>query len=116
MENKKPIVLKRSSDFLLIKEKGKRKTLSPWLLLGYRSNSFGVCRFGCTISRKVGSAVTRNKLKRWTKECFRKMAADGFNPEYDFNLVFRPMAEEFYKELSFEEFKIILAQLHKLFK
>ena len=104
VENKKPAALKLSSDFLHIKNKGKRKSLNSWLILTYCANQRGHVRYGCTISRKVGTAVTRNRLKRWTREYFRKVATNGFNPEIDFNLVFRPMPKGFYRELSFSDF------------
>lgn len=64
----------------------------------------GHLRFGCTVSGKVGTAVVRNRLKRWTREYFRKVAANGFNSEYDFNLVFRPMQKGFYEKLLYREF------------
>ena len=115
MENKKASGLKRSSDFLEIQKKGKRKSLSPWLVLGYRKNQLGHLRFGCTISRKVGSAVVRNRLKRWTREYFRKAATDGFNPEFDLNLVFRSMPEGFYQELHAQHFNKVLDQIYQLF-
>lgn len=116
MENNKPVGLKRSSDFLLIKNQGKRKVLSPWLVLAYRQNHLGYLRFGCTITRKVGPAVTRNRLKRWTREYFRKMAAHGFNPEFDLNLVFRPMPVGFYKELNYKQFAGLLDQSAKILR
>jgi ribonuclease P protein component len=31
-------------------------------------------RLGITVSRKVGSAVVRNRVKRWVRESYRKMA------------------------------------------
>jgi ribonuclease P protein component len=116
VENKKPVGLKLSADFLLIKNKGKRKTLGPWLVLGYLKNQRGQLRYGCTITRKVGSAVIRNKLKRWSKEYFRKMAAHGFNPEYDINLVFRPMPEGFYKELEHTQFVEVLGSITQVLR
>lgn len=71
MENKRPSVIKRSSDFLLIKESGQKKLLSAWLLLSYKKNSLDTWRFGTTASRKTGPAVIRNKLKRWVRSYFR---------------------------------------------
>jgi ribonuclease P protein component len=114
VENKKPVGLKRSADFLLIQQKGKRKTLSPWLLLAYKQNQLGHLRFGCTISRKVGNAVARNRLKRWSREYFRKVATNGFNPEFDVNLVFRPMPTDFYRSLSYGQFCETLSAISKL--
>lgn len=35
---------------------------------------------GLKVSRKMGNAVTRNKIKRWFKEAMRKLATD--NPKY----------------------------------
>ena len=35
-------------------------------------NHFNVCRLGTTVTRKVGNAVTRNRIKRLTREYFRQ--------------------------------------------
>jgi ribonuclease P protein component len=109
VENK----LKRSSDFLNIKLRGKRKSLSSWLLLSFQKNNLEHLRFGCTISSKVGSAVTRNRLKRWTREYFRKAIDDGFNPAIDINLVFKPMPKGFYSKLSHTDFDGILDNVQR---
>ena len=110
MVSKNPVGLKRSSEFLRIKTKGRKKTLSHWLMMTYLRNELGHFRYGCTVSRHVGTAVVRNKLKRWTREYFRKAAINGFNPEYDINLVFRPMPEGFYKKLLFREYCELVEQ------
>lgn len=112
--------LKLSSDFSNIQKAGKRKVLSPWLLAAYKSNDLKTLRFGCTISRKVGSAVIRNKLKRWTKEYFReffRQAAQNENiPHIDINLVFKARSDEFYKKLSFAEYVKTLEIFFKHYK
>lgn len=61
-------------------------------------------RFGVTASRKVGSAVVRNKLKRWSREYFRACLTAGKSIEADINLIFKPMDSNFYKGLPYEEF------------
>lgn len=61
-------------------------------------------RFGVTASRKVGSAVVRNKLKRWSREYFRESLKAGNTLEADINIIFKPMEENFYKGLSHGEF------------
>lgn len=35
-------------------------------------NTLGHCRLGVTVTRKVGGAVTRNRIKRWLREVFRR--------------------------------------------
>lgn len=119
MENK-PQGLKLSSDFSILLKSGRRKILSPWLMISYKVNECEALRFGCTISKKVGSAVIRNKLKRWTREYFLELykepslqpaqnnraAKKNENiPKIDINLVFRPRSDEFYKALTFSEFR-----------
>ncbi|WP_168196499.1 ribonuclease P protein component [Bdellovibrio sp. NC01] len=104
MENSSPLVIKRSSEFLALKQSGKRHWPTKWLLLNYQKNSVGQLRFGVTASRKVGSAVVRNKLKRWSREYFREMLKAGNSLEADINIIFKPMEENFYKGLAHGEF------------
>jgi len=65
--------------------------------------------FGVTASRKVGSAVVRNKLKRWSREYFRDFVTrsnqTGSPIDVSINIIFKPIDQGFYKGLSFEEFK-----------
>jgi ribonuclease P protein component len=37
-----------------------------------RRNSFGISRLGISISKKLGDAVSRNRVKRYIREVFRK--------------------------------------------
>lgn len=104
MENSSPLVIKRSSEFLSLKQTGKRYWPTKWLLLNYQKNSVGQLRFGITASRKVGPAVVRNKLKRWSREYFRAFFVAGKAIEADINIIFKPMDANFYKGLSHEEF------------
>ena len=43
-------------------------------------------RLGITVSRKVGNAVCRNRIKRWTREYFRRHRA-CLTPPVDVNVV-----------------------------
>lgn len=61
-------------------------------------------RIGVTASRKVGSAVVRNKLKRWSREYLRAFLVAGKAIEADINIIFKPMDPNFYKNLNHGEF------------
>jgi ribonuclease P protein component len=67
--NNKILPLKRSSDFLNASKNGYRLKLTSWVTLHVDQSSDGNSYFGVTASRKVGSAVVRNKLKRWVRYC-----------------------------------------------
>ena len=104
MENNRLVVLKRRSDFQKIKDKGCKVRPVRWLLLAFYGNNERF-RVGWTVPRKVGSAVTRNRLKRWCREFFRKMQHAG--PAIDLNVVFLGPSknEEFFKKLKHTEFE-----------
>jgi ribonuclease P protein component len=48
-------------------------------------------RVGITVSRKVGGAVVRNRVKRWIRECCRRRLTD-FPTQVDMVVVARPAA------------------------
>ena len=105
MENKKPKSLKRNSDFLNLKDRGKKIWAAEWLLINYLKTNTEEFRFGVTVSKRVGNAVTRNKLKRWTRESVSSWAKQGRCHGVDINVIFRPREEGFYKELKFSDFE-----------
>lgn len=74
-----------------------------------------------TVSRKVGDAVVRNKLKRWIRENLRiqlaKNAKENSEIKIDVNFIFKAMPQGFYKGLLHSEFEktfsLAFAQLRK---
>lgn len=67
-------------------------------------NGLGFCRLGIVMSRKVGTAARRNRIKRMLRESFR-MCQHGLPAGFDLLVVpkpHEPMALEQYKTLFVE--------------
>ena len=57
--------------FLTVYERGRRVASSSFTLFGL-PNVAGECRLGLTVTRKLGGAVRRNRVKRMLREVFRR--------------------------------------------
>lgn len=103
MENK-TYSLKKSSKFKEVSSSGKRIYLSSWVFLLALTSEDKVSYFGITVSRKVGNAVVRNKLKRWVRNFVQ---SDKWKKNFEGKtivFVFKPQKEGFYSQLQFKEF------------
>jgi ribonuclease P protein component len=67
--------LRRRSEFRAVQERGRKVHTAHFLLFALEGQP-GETRFGITASRKVGSAVVRNRLKRYLREVFRRHRAE----------------------------------------
>ncbi len=63
--------IRKKKDFLLIYKKGRRYR-GKYFSLIYLSNNLNFSRVAIVVSRKIGNAVQRNKVKRWIRDLFRK--------------------------------------------
>jgi ribonuclease P protein component len=69
--------LLHSRDFSQVFSQPSFRFSTPQLLVLAQPNETGVARLGLVISRKnVGCAVSRNRIKRLTREAFRVRAGD----------------------------------------
>jgi ribonuclease P protein component len=89
--------LKRRPEFLRIRNGGRFAT--PAFVLegkrreeGDQTSSAGGPRFGFTVSKKVGSAVERNRIKRRLKAAVRDVVRDHARGDFDYVLIARRAA------------------------
>jgi ribonuclease P protein component len=90
---KKPLrSLRKKRDFELVFKSGV-VSRSRNLVLHARPNELGFHRLGLSVSKKIGKAVTRNRIKRLLREAVRKTMEEAPS-NYDFVLVAKkPSAE-----------------------
>lgn len=63
--------LAKRREFLHVYESG-RKHFSRFTIVFFIANGFGYSRIGITATKKLGKATERNRLKRWTREVYRR--------------------------------------------
>lgn len=86
------ITIKDNRDYRRVFARGRFK--SNRLLVLYRmANETGGRRFGVTVSKKLGGAVVRNRVRRRLKEVCR-LNPEAFPPGYDYVVVARSAAAE----------------------
>ena len=89
--------IRSRQEFQELNREGHRLSLGS-LVIRYRANTLGHPRFGLTVSRRVGNAVCRNRVKRHLREAIRRQR-EAFGA-FDVVIIARPKAAE----LSHEDF------------
>lgn len=90
------VTLRQRAEFLRIRG-GLRQGTVAFVLEGKaRTASPGGVgpRFGFTITRQVGNAVQRNRIRRRLREALRTLPSACVRPDFDYVLVARPAALE----------------------
>lgn len=116
--------LKRRSEFLRVR--GGLRWSTPALVLEAKPRAAGLdagpdesgqlagsARFGFTVTKKIGNAVVRNRVRRRFKEAVRELlpqARDGF----DYVVIARPPAiEQSYADLK-ADLLLALSRMHRV--
>jgi ribonuclease P protein component len=110
--------LSRASEFQRIYRQGS-STASRFLVLHYFQRPTGMAdtgpRLGLSVSKKVGAAVVRNRIKRLLREAFdtcEPSVAHG----YDYVLIARPSLVELVERQQKGEKAIVLEAVTELFQ
>ena len=77
----KPFHLRTSGEFRNVFKNG-RKIVTPTLVFHILKTNLSTTRLGLAVSKKVGNAVVRNKVRRRIKEVFRTRKS-GFQDQFD---------------------------------
>jgi ribonuclease P protein component len=84
----RPFRLRKPSEFRRVREEG-RCWSSPLLVVCKLENGLSHSRFGFSVSRRIGGAVVRNRVKRRMREAVRAQR-DLVAPGWDIVLIARP--------------------------
>jgi ribonuclease P protein component len=85
--------LSRNTEFERVYRQGRAHANRNLVLYAFPRTDEGPARLGVSVSRKVGGAVDRNRVKRLLREAFANRRARVREP-YDFVIVARPDVRE----------------------
>ncbi|NUM59555.1 MAG: ribonuclease P protein component [Bdellovibrionaceae bacterium] len=97
--------INKNSEYLGLKENGKKIWGSSWMLISFEESQSSISKFGISISRKVGNAVIRNKVKRWCRAETRDFLLENPSLKINFTVFIKPMSPDFYKKMVFDTFQ-----------
>jgi len=103
--------LRQRADFLATAT-GTRAPAAAFVLQARNRRDQGPARFGFTVSKKVGNAVERNRVRRRLREIVRLSAATRVRAGHDYVLVGRRAALELPFARMTQEFEGALRRVH----
>jgi len=84
--------VRSNREYRTIYDKGRSKA-NRNLVVFYKANGLNYSKIGFTATKKLGKAVTRNRVRRLMKESYRQINTD-IKPGYDIIILARVSATE----------------------
>jgi ribonuclease P protein component len=103
--------LRQRADFLAAKQ-GLKAPASAFVLQARKRDDNGPARIGFTVTKHVGNAVERNRVKRRLREIVRLSAAGCMRPGHDYVLIGRRAALDLPFLRLLDEFERSLRRVH----
>ncbi|AIG28926.1 ribonuclease P protein component [Brevibacillus sp. 7WMA2] len=85
--------LRKNEEFQKVFQKGKSAANKQFVIYTLENQGQATFRIGISASKKIGNAVTRNKVKRLLKEAIAAIE-DRIKPHLDIIVIVRPGVEE----------------------
>ncbi len=104
--------LKQRADFLAAAT-GAKVATAAFVLQGRNREDEAPARIGFTVSRKVGTAVERNRVRRRLRDIVKRSAADSLRAGYDYVLVGRRTALSRQFDHMIEDFSNALRRIER---
>ena len=105
--------IKKRIDFIKISKKGKKSFTKGFILQQYKrslslKDKENVARIGFTITKKIGGAVVRNKIKRRFRAIIKEILNNYLKKNYDYVIIVNKKSiVMYYKELKNDVIKIV---------
>jgi ribonuclease P protein component len=103
--------LRQRADFLAAAA-GSRVPVSGFVLQALDRRKDGPVRVGFTVSKKVGNAAERNRVRRRLREVVRLAQPSSMRPGHDYVLIGRRAALDLTFEALIEDFARALGRVH----
>ncbi len=107
-----PETIKKRADFIAAQAGERASTPSFLLTRGVTPNPTGRLRVGFTVTRKIGKATVRNRIRRRLREAARRVFPVEGAAGFDYVLIARPAAEKRDFSLLLDDMKRALLRLN----
>ncbi|WP_462410037.1 ribonuclease P protein component [Neobacillus sp. Marseille-QA0830] len=90
---KKEFRIKKNNDFQAAFQKGRSFANRQFVVYSLPKEDQGYFRIGLSVSKKLGNAVTRNRIKRYIRQAVQELQ-DQITSNYDYIIIARKPAAD----------------------